>query len=521
MTMNLSLKDIIDLEYLISRDDEQDSGQAVQACLNRDRGIYRQFTGDKQDRGALVRAWLSHRREQESPAVLPGTYWALLNRLTGYIMLIAGFLSGMSLTASILAYHGSRPINVTVFVAVFIVLPLLFTLFAALTGFRRLLGNRGSDGGSPFSIGFEMISTAMFKGLPKLLKRLGWGLPGKGSDTASNYTAMLVNMRTRTYQGLFYGPFFMLTCVFSLAFSLGTLGTTFFRVMVSDMAFGWQSTLLTSSRTVYDLVSAMAWPWAGWLPKGLAYPGIEQIEGSRIILKEGISVLATQDLVSWWPFLCLGIVFYALIPRAALMFATAFAQRRELARFDLRMPGISDVIARMTSPVLSVDIDETPVSTAAKSNRDNRPDKEIEPSPLPELGGRTCAMLVSGRVYSKQAVEDVKKGVEKDGISRVNMTLDISFDFEADRRIVESIEFETIDQVILIQEVWQPPIRGLLYYLSQLSDILPEKIGLQVFLTGDAGTPDLVVGDDDIDFHTWKKAVSGLGRPNIRTRRFM
>ncbi len=124
----------------------------------------------------------------------------------------------------------------------------------------------------------------------------------------------------------------MLTCVFSLAFSLGTLGTTFFRVMVSDMAFGWQSTLLTSSNTVHDLVSAMAWPWAGWLPAGLAYPGIEQIEGSRIILKEGISVLTTGDLVSWWPFLCLGIVFYALILVGFILFRSEgimdFGQRK-------------------------------------------------------------------------------------------------------------------------------------------------------------------------------------------------
>ena len=101
---------------------------------------------------------------------------------------------------------------------------------------------------------------------------------------------------------------------------------------------------------------------------------------------------------------------------------------------------------------------------------------------------------------------------------RVRRTLDISFDFQVDEPLVRAVDFGTIDQVILVQEAWQPPIRGLLYYLSQVAGVLPRTIRLLIVLTNDAGLEDLGVAADDTDYSIWKKAVFQLGAPQIQVK---
>lgn len=515
----MKLNDIIDLEYLVRKDDDLDSEARVQACIDRDRQIYSDIDGETLDREGLVAGWLDRRRAQEEEAVLPGTVFGILYRLTGYIMAAAGLFSGVCLTASFLAYHGNRPVNVTLFAAVFILLPLIFTAIAAFAGIRRRMGKIFENGDSfSFSIGSALVSSLLFKGLPKLLRRLDWGMISRGQD-AAHLSAMMVKMRAQTFKGLFYWPFFILTCLFSVGFSAGALGTTFFRIMVSDMAFGWQSTLLTSSITVYDLVSRAAWPWALLMPEHLAFPNLTQIEGSRIILKDGISVLTTQNLTSWWPFLCMGILFYALIPRLLLAAGAVAARNRTLSQFDYHSSLFNDLIARMQSPVMTVDVVETPVSRASAENPIKHQGQAIDPDKTQGAPGQSVAILICDQVYSETAEKQVYRKIKEKMFCRIQKTVHICMDFKKDLHTLAAADIRAADQVILVHEVWQPPIRGILHYLTQLSQSLPGSAGLQVFLTNDAGLDDLGVAKDSMDLEIWKKAVRALGNPNIRVKR--
>ena len=400
--MSLDLKDIIDLEYLIRQDDILDNETDVQDCIDRDREIFSKIDGRGKDRKTLLAGWLAHRRNREPEAVLPGTMIATLYRIMVYLMIVSGTLTGVSLTASFLAYHGNRPINVTLYCVVFIMLPLAFTLMASAAGVRRLYLERRFGASRPSSFMSVVMSTIMFKGLPGVLKRFDWDVVKKGRDAVID-AVLKVKINTRTFQGLLFWPFFILTSLFSVGFSIGALGTSFFRVMISDMAFGWQSTLLTSAKTVHQIVSLAAWPWAALFPGIPAHPGLDQIEGSRIILKDGIEVLATRDLVSWWPFLCLGIVFYALIPRLLLMAGAVAARKRAVSRFDFNTSLFNDLIARMTSPALSVDIDETPVSLADRESPAGMMADEPEEAASSAFRGQTAVLLISRQVYSDQA----------------------------------------------------------------------------------------------------------------------
>ncbi|MCP4673055.1 MAG: DUF2868 domain-containing protein [Desulfobacula sp.] len=256
---------------------------------------------------------------------------------------------------SFLAYHGASPVNVTSFTALFVALPLLLILLAMVVSGQRILRKNDDYAGSMVH---AIASSLFFNLLPKIIKKTG-GLFFNQNIGDLEYFMDFMHMKSREYKTLFFWPFFIITSVFAFSFSAGVLGGMFLKIAVSDMAFGWQSTLITLSSSVHDLVSFAAFPWSWFIPGTISFPNLEQIEGSRIILKHGINALTTQNLVSWWPFLCFGILFYALIPRGLLIVAASFFQHQALKNFNFSNPKFRQVIIRMKAPVVDVDIQET------------------------------------------------------------------------------------------------------------------------------------------------------------------
>ena len=462
--MKIRLKDIIDLDYLISVDEAIDTKEALTSRAIKDRRIFDECKQTCQTDKALLMAWLASRKAQffqtagkKGVPLLPGTLFSFLYTWMVYAMVFFGGVSGVSLAYSFLAYHGSRPINVAIFIAVFVVLPVVLILLILILLMRRGWGPENQGNRFADSIVHTLISALLFKVLPGILKKANHPMFKKALDSLE-YTASLVRIKNREYKALFFWPLVILTSVFSLCFSTGAVCGTFFRVIVSDMAFGWQSTLVTTSERVYDLIRVMALPWSWFVPSSLAHPSLEQIQGSRIILKDGLSVLATHDLISWWPFLCMGILFYAIIPRGLLLIAGILAQDRAVNRFNLERPRFSQVLVRMQSPVLAIDTHETPVSQAIEPN----PIKgmtSIPPVALkePVQPGRTAVVLASKKVYSDAAIQKVALYIQDHLFLAVDSMIDINFDLDEDIDAVQNIKISTADQMILLHEVWQPP----------------------------------------------------------------
>ncbi|MBU3952769.1 MAG: DUF2868 domain-containing protein [Proteobacteria bacterium] len=519
--MTIHLKDIIDLDYLLSVDDQRDSGEERETTLARDREIFNQLDPPGMDDTRLLFSWLEYRRlvffheaEDKARSILPGTLFASLYRWSVYGLLIAGFLSGICLAYSFLAYHGTRPVNVTLFFVVFILLQVLLsglTLFMLAVRFvRRKIG----AGRNAPSLVHALLSAVFFKGLPGLLKKIKGGEKGMASI---EYIAALIQMRNREYKDIFFWPFFRLSSFFSISFSLGALGGTLFRVTVSDLAFGWQSTLVTASVRIHGALSMIALPWSWFVPQDLALPSHEQIEGSRILLKEGISSLATKDLVSWWPFLCLGIVFYAILPRLVLIMASVLAQKKALVQFDFEKPRFKKLLVQMQSPIMDIR------SEAPSMGR--QPDSSVEPGPQMDSArqfqakGARALVLASGSVYGADTQDAVIGFINQQLCVGVTAIIPVSFDYSQDRELLVSLTKELPDQIIVLQEVWQPPIRGLLYYFVQLKTQVFADRPLWILLTQTPGEKIFVVDSEDVNFQVWKRAIHQLGNPDILLER--
>lgn len=527
--MKIKLKDIIDLDYFIRMDDALESMEDVNSRVIKDRKIYHQCRENTQNHKELLLSWLTLRKEEfftktdrKDRPLLPGTIFSFLHTWMMYSAILAGGSFGVSLAYSFLAYHGTRPINVAVFMAVFIGFQFLLILFTLIAVMRRAIGAATRRNRDRTSVIHTVLIFIFFNLLPRCLKKAG-GTIAKKNRTTLEYTSSLIRLKNREYSRLFFWTFFVLASVFAFSFSTGAVSGTFFRVIVSDMAFGWQSTLMATSEGVHDIISLIALPWSWFLPESVAVPGIEQVEGSRIVLKDGISVLATQDLVSWWPFLCMGILFYAILPRGVLIIAGLLACHQGLQQFDFKRPRFKRLIARMQSPVVDINSDGTQAVQNPAAQRPSSQPMEKQgafEAPL-DMPCQTALVLASNTVYSDSAMAKILSHINTYLFADVKEMIAIQFDFDADRDAVYRIKTSNADQVILLHEVWQPPIRGVLHYITQIKATLPEDRPLQVLLTQDAGQEDLSVEASDLNFDVWKKAIAKLEDPFIRVERFL
>lgn len=538
--MTLHLNDIIDLDYLLNIDDQRDAGEQRENTLARDREIFTQIDHDKRKDSSLILSWLEYRRlvffheaDDKIPPLLPGTVFASLYRFCVYLLVMVGFLSGISMVYSFLAYHGARPINVTIFFFVFIFLQVLLFGLTLFWLVRRAIVEKTGNRGHRVSIVQTLLSGVFFRGVPKFLKMIHKPVDEKRMETIE-YVASLIRMRRHEYSAVFFWPFFILSSIFAASFSAGALGGTLFRVAVSDMAFGWQSTLMTASTRIHEYLSIISLPWSWIVEKALAHPTLEQIEGSRILLKEGISTLATKDLVSWWPFLCFALLFYAILPRLILIVASFMAQKKAMNQYDFERPRFKKLMIRMQSPVMDIRFDEAPVPASYTSGGAGPETVSADPTRSKPIrhkatrsdttrsdttGSDTVRVLVPGSVYGADNLEEINRFIRQQLFVDDHSTLPISFDFETDREQLLALAADDIDLIIVLQEVWQPPIRGLLYYFVQLKTHIFKEIPLWILLTQTPGEENQIVDGEDINFKVWKRAILQLGNPDILVER--
>jgi hypothetical protein len=561
--MAFRLSDILDLDFLLALDEHPDAAESAEPKAARDRDIFRQAGGDHLSDNALMAAWLSYRKMLYLDQAGPGGYQRLPGRLfndlftwTARGLAMAGGLAGLFLAYGFLAYHGVRPVNVAVFFFVFVLLPAVFSLFSV-AGFlfRHVRGFGTKSRGMS-----ALVSSLLFDRIPGMLKRLrnkAEKRPAENGPTRLDEALFFIRTKKQAYGDLFFWPLVILVSLFALFFSLGALGGTVFRVAFSDVAFGWQSTLAATPAVVHDLVTLVSMPWATWVPEALTGPTLDQIDGSRIVLKQGIAALATKDLVSWWPFLCLSMVCYAIVPRVLVIGGAVVAQRSVLKQFDLQQPRFRRLMVRMKSPIMDIRVEETtsprqgaapssepihpshepgkkPGTTVSEDERSSCPASDpieekthpapgkMEPAPSgtgPASVGTPAVVLAPVPAWDQAAADRISLLLAQQFLLDVRQVIYVAQDLEADSRLLGPEVLDGADPVIFLQEVWQPPIRGLLYYLAQLKQGVLRDKNLWILLTQAPEEEILGVDGREVEATVWQDRVLGLNHPDILVER--
>ena len=515
--MKWRIRDLVDLEYFLHRDAEAQSTDNRQDLHARDRKIFLESVANSAgedaapDRQVLLRAWLNRMRQEEKAgsAVLPGEGVESLLGSLRFLFLVVGLLFGGVSGASYLTYTGDSPVNVFVYLSVFVLVQLLL-LGLLLILLLLKLSRKSLPVSSPL---YTMIGRFVLRMLLAARNRAVRNVSADRRLQAESILGML-KAKTRTYGSLLFLPVFILTQLFAIGFNVGLLGATLFKVVTADIAFGWQSTLQLSPAAVHDLVAKIALPWS-WLVQGdAAFPSLTQIEGSRIILKEGIYNLSSPDLASWWPFLCFAVLVYGLLPRLLLLFGAVALQSRCLARLDFRQAAYERLFLRMRTPQVSTRGRAVSGAGEAESRSGATAGEAVSVREGGSAAGNLLVMIPD-EIYDSCRPGEIEAVVHSGGNSITDIVR-VNQGYEADREVLAALrrrqDREAAD-ILIVQEAWQPPILEYLDFIRQVRAAVGPAACIRIGLIGKPGPETVFTPVTEANRTIWVRALNAMGDP--------
>jgi hypothetical protein len=492
--------DVIDLEYLLERDADAFENE----LRDRDRAIYRSLRPDAghdplPPREALF-GWLTHRRA--TGGVLPGHAVSQGWHMAGWVVGLLGLLAGGSVAGGLLRYTGERPINIDILFAVLVVFQVLSLVVMAVGFLVRRFRPATPPGGLP---------TRLIRWLAARSAALVGDRLGAGRKAAWKTYAGLFTRFQRLYGKPFFWQVFTRLQTFGVTFNLGALGMMLFRVLTSDLAFGWQSTLRAGDEQVYRLARAVAAPWAWLAGEGAGYPSLAAVEGSRIVLKDGIYHLSSEHLAAWWPFLCFAVICYGLLPRVVLYVFSCWMQRRAFAGLTFRHAAAERLYRRMTVPLLATRhgaeiSDEARPAPAPVAGR-------LAPSPE---GG--CILLVTHDLLAAVGPEGLRGWMGRHALPG-ERPIPFGRDVAEDREALVALRMALANTggapVCLIYEAWQPPILETQEFIAEVRSAAGDQGAVWIVLAGRVREDGAVGSPREHETAVWTDAVNGMGDPYL------
>lgn len=474
-------QDIIDFEYFCNLDKDADETE----LHTRDRDIFLQHRERLVDQATpsrrdLLRLWFAARVAQDFPDPAQKSPGALVGdalRLAKNLAILAGLLVGLGSGLSFFTYSGTTPVNVFHFLLFFVVSQLLLaSVLIAACLLRTLI-----PAATPPSF-YSLLLRGMLRRLATFLHKPL--LQSLDADKRAGFLYAFDVFRTRSaiYGSLFYWPLFRLVQLFGVFFNLGLLTATMAKIATSDLAFGWQSTLQISSQVLHRATQLAALPWSWFIPKSSSYPTLAEIEGSRIILKDGIYHLATGNLIAWWPFLVLSLFFYGLLLRLAFSVFGRLMEDHALARLDFDNAACLTVIRRMRTPVFSTQAapEPTQLDYADLATASDNTGQADAPHLLPQV------MLVPDDIVGL-CLPDKLIPLMRDRGFAIKSVHTFMTGYDEDEE-VKNILIEQCrnpqDGLFILMEGWMPPLVSFITYVKDLRQILPEKTMIHLGLVG-------------------------------------
>ena len=503
-------KHIIDLEYFCHQDADVDDNTLHQ----RDRNI---FLDNQEQLGSertptnreLIQSWLTERIEQNFPAPdqkSPGTIFDDTYFLAKSIAFIIGIFVGLTGGFSFFTYTGTIPVNVFQFLLLFVVSQL--TLVGVLLGALLL---RFLLPGLKIPSFYALLLRRMIGNLMGYLHKQWLRTPaGKRADVS--HALGIFKARSTIYGSLFYWPIFALCQLFAIGFNIGLLSATLIKISTSDIAFGWQSTMQFSADAIHRFVMFAALPWSWVVPQASSYPTLLEIEGSRIILKEGIYHLNTGNLIAWWPFLVFCLLFYGFFVRLTLFLVGKVMERRSLHNLLFDTPACLALIRRMQTPLVTTqaapELNKTTSTT--KPGLGHPPPFGAAPNLLAQV------VLIPDDIYPLCPHEKLEPLLQRRGctIKEIHRFM-VSYDNDQQlKQILAKRTWQPGEGLFIVMEGWMVPLVDFLSYLKELRTILPKN---NIIHLGLVGRPNATVFTPTApaDLNLWRQKIEALGDPYL------
>jgi hypothetical protein len=517
------INDLIDLEYFLHQDAGSDSQAGETENRMRDRRIFLDFAKTHSEpfsRRELLRFWVEEKKKslmhRSGSAASPGDVFAETYGIIRLILILASLVFGGLLSVSLLSYTGAQPINIFTCLWVLIAPQLLLLVMLAVSLIPKSAGN-----GFSFSGGYPLLSALIRK---RFLRMVFQGTTAVGAEkrNAVREITGLIGRQKTLYGSIFFWPVFILAQLFGLFYNIGLLCALMAKITLTDLAFGWQSTLQPGPETVYRIVHAISAPWAWFAPPPTGHPTLEQIEGTQLVLKEGMAHLATADLVSWWPFLFLAILFYGLIPRLLLIAVGAQRLSTALRRIDFSHGACDSLIHRMRTPLVETGnrafFSDPSRSRPASKTKNDVSDATDSAARATEYAVVLVPKEIDNELANDLLAERIAQALGLRMLHRAAFSGDPKKDAEGLLKILSKTQTPLSQvRILVLQEAWQPPIRETLFWIEKLRKAAGKNTGIIIGLVGKPRRGLPLTAPDDTHQVIWRQAVNSLGDPFLRT----
>ncbi len=510
MNNKWTYEDIIDLEYFFQQDADTNSAM----LHSRDRKIYlnhleSQPEKETADNSSLLSIWLRAQRQSHEKE-LQGTIAHEAHSLLRLILLFFGIFTGASSGLFFFSYSGTTPVNVLHFLVLFVLTQLILAILFMSRAGLITLGLRSV----PESLTVRLLTT--------LFTRLATSLGRQGNKhlTAEQRLELQAHygrlkMVNRNYSNLLQWTLFQLIQLTAICFNLGLLVATFFKIIVSDVAFGWQSTLQFSSQTLHTIIAWLAVPWSWLFAEGIGYPTLAQIEGSRIVLKEGIANLQTPDLVSWWPFLLLTVIVYGLTLRLSFYGYGWFQQMRAGSQLQFDTPVARQVIRRMQTPLVST---QAQPETRNEGTGSKTAEKQAAATVSQHISANPIILLLPDEIYNHTDLKRLSEITATEGFL-VETHKRFMIDYQADQLLLKELSehnWSNSAGILIVMEAWMPPLVSFISYIKQLRKNVGTNLPIMLRLIGKPlDTTVLTPVLNTTERQVWRQKIAALGDPYL------
>lgn len=448
-TRRLRLADLIDLEVQLANDE----GRSEVELAARDAGVVRALRSPPDSRRALLATWLNAVRPREAPS--PGQSVARAYRRASALLSLVMFSVGAVAAVSIFNFSGDHPINVLIVLGVFVLLQLI------------------SLAVSVVALTVSATSPGFFEGLPLVLfmKQLAARLWRRASERSANdATRRSVNrmlsrrsLYARVERHLLFGHI----QVAAAWFNAGALAVLLVEVTVTDLAFGWSTTLQLGPERFFQLCERLSLPWSRWFPE--AVPSLDLVRATQYFRLEGAYVSATGGARiadpslsgRWWPFLGACLFVYGLLPRFVLAWWCKAMVSMSLRTVPLDTPDITRLLARLTEPGLRRSRGEDPGNvTPLGAGLEAATSPKFEP-------GRAIGVLWRDAEVPQSSVADFSRRRYQASLQGTLRTAG-GHDFTRDEHFVASLDPADDATVLIVAEPWTVPDGALKRFIGEI-----------------------------------------------------
>ncbi len=485
MTNSTLLTDLIDLNEALQSDSLLDLDERKQ----RDRRFGLSLQQVRHKPHQQIRRWLRSTNTDHTKG--SGRSGSRIYRIVGLVLLVFGLISGWGLASIVLHYDGSQPINI-VYALVALVLPQILLLLLWLLGLLpfklRLFKNIGAMLGllNPGRLAGQLTSFFNVQG-------------GQGLSAIWNADNAAVLAPVSRWLFSFWSQ------LFAFSFNIGILIKAFMLVSFSDLAFAWSTTLQFSNAGFHQFLLMLSTPWSAVIPD--AVPTAELVANSRYYRLESGSLSANQTsqlaiaLGQWWPFLIAAVCCYGLLPRLLTLSISWFRLRQSMQRALCQMPGASELLARMNSPLVST-VAAEPEKTDSSHVHHVAEQTVSKPYALScplIVWSQACTDKVQMQAWCQQLGIDVQDYLQAGGRNSI----------AEDSELLSSLCRTSPDVVVVLVKAWEPPLLEFTDFVQQIRQHCGAKIPIIILLSSAMEK----VSDSDRD--TWHQALNPLADPNL------